>query len=152
MYEKRLGIHCHKHISLVLPYHQRKYNPLHRIYFKLSLIFQDGENTNSFFHLNQKEKKAFRQWDGQRINVNGLRTEEEGSFCVSSFESINHILPKIQDECTAIVMRRWIVVQIDVWAVILKKEGGKWGQPHMEGKKSSIGGKHKDVQKSTQQC
>ena len=35
---------------------------------------------------------------------NALRTEKEGSFCVSSFESPENILPKIQDQCVAVVM------------------------------------------------
>lgn len=87
------------------------------------------------------------RWDVAEGNA--LRTEKEGSFCVSSFESPENILPKIQDQCVAVVMPWRIVVHILVWAVILKKEGKENGVSHM-----NRGGVEQvaNVQKSTQQC
>ena len=50
MYEIRLGIHGHKPISLLLPYHQNKYNPL-RIFF-----FQLGFNIPRRYSKNARNK------------------------------------------------------------------------------------------------
>ena len=140
--------HCAFHIVDTTPYG-----------FLLLVIFHDG--TEKMWKINEqfnpsnsdrkKKRKVFRQRNGQWINVNVSRTEKESSFCVCSFESLNKMRPKIQDQYTVEITRRtYRTYRCKDHHPIKWRE--KRGQPHNRRGRVERVANMNDIQKLTQRC